>query len=371
MSFSNVHGIRSTKSSLRHSLSDVIAAHCHFDIQVIGISEHHLPLANSGYKQKVHEAVQQGPHSGRIAYQLNSSQEQSTHADGRLMGGTGIIAVNDMVGRLEPGGKGGDSMGRWSYMHIRRHRRAPITIISVYQVCLNPTNKLGQTAWHQQRRALDLCGNTSHPRLAFMQDLEAIIQRLQAQKHDIIVGGDWNESIGVPNSRLLKLCTSLDLMDPWLTFYPHHTEFPTFELGVNRIDSILVSRRILPSIERIGYSPVGGIFTTDHRTVMLEFNTKNLFGNATDPLPAMISRGVRTKDLRSVTKFITSMHSHLVANNAFKRATTLTDTIVDASHFDLVENLDRLIGEAGDQGDKRYQLSSKKKGAMYVPPYVW
>jgi hypothetical protein len=187
-----------------------------------------------------------------------------------------------------------------------------------------------------------------------MQDLEAFIQHLQAQKHDIIVGGDWNDSISIPNSRLLKLSTSLDLVDPWLTFYPHHPEFPTFELGTQRIDSILVSRRLLPSIERIGYSPVGGLFLTDHRTVMLEFNTNNLFGNDTDPLPAMVvSRGVRTKDLQSVTTFIATMHSHLAANNAFKRAMTLTDSTVGASsQTALVENLDRLIGEAGDQGDR-------------------
>lgn len=353
MSFTNVHGIRSTKTSLRHSFSDVVAAHFHYDIQIIGISEHHLPLANLGYKQRVQEAVQKGPHSGRMTYQLNSSQEQSTHADGRLMGGTGIIAANDMVGRLEPGGKGGDGMGRWSYMHLRRHRGAPLTVISVYQVCISPTNSLGQTAWHQQRRALDMRGDTSHPRLAFMNDLEAFIQRLQAKKHDIIVGGDWNDSLSAPNSRLLKLCTTLDLVDPWLTFYPHHREFPTFERGAHRIDSVLVSRRLVSSIEQIGYSPVGSLLNTDHRTVMLAFHTTTLFGNATDPLPTMVSRGVRTKDLKSVTAFITTMHSHLDANNVFKRAKTLTEgNADDESQIELVENLDRLIGEAGDRGDK-------------------
>jgi hypothetical protein len=83
------------------------------------------------------------------------------------MGGTGIIALGDTIGRIDHNGKGGDHMGRWSYFHFKRRNANPLTVISIYQVCSKPTDEIGATAWHQQRRALDLeQRHQVHPRTA-------------------------------------------------------------------------------------------------------------------------------------------------------------------------------------------------------------
>lgn len=79
-------------------------------------------------------------------------------------------------------------MGRWSFVHLRRKARPPVTIISVYQVCPSPTNIIGNTAYHQQQRALHAQGRYNiHPRKALIHDLEQFIVTLLQRNHDIAI----------------------------------------------------------------------------------------------------------------------------------------------------------------------------------------
>jgi hypothetical protein len=140
---------------------------------------------------------------------------------------------------------------------------------------MTPTNKIGSTAWHQQRRALDQDNRSHvHPREAFMQDLTGFIQSLQQEKHDVIVGGNWKDYLDAPNSSLLRLYTTLNLVDPWLHFYPGQSP-ATHERGQNRIDSVFISHNLLPTVESIGYSPVGTLATSDHRAISLHSQPAN------------------------------------------------------------------------------------------------
>lgn len=348
--FHNAHGIRRKGTTLQQGLMDMLTTYQHYDIQILGISEHHLPMSDPGYRQKIHENINRCGPPSTIVHQFNSSTETSSKS-GRLMGGTAIIGMNGSVGRLEPKGKGGDHMGRWSYLHFRRNNKPPLTVISIYQVCKQPTNKIGYTAWHQQRRALDADHRDEHPRKAFQADLSQFLEHLQTDKHDIIIGGDWNETILDSHSCIAALSLKYDLIDPWSHVYPHHPEIATFEFGSRRIDSILLSRSLIHNVRKIGYSPVGLMSLSDHRAIIIEFDTKQLFGNILDPLPTIAARGVRTKDIQSVTTYVETMHSHLLANNAFERGHTL----ITSNGFDseLVENLDEIIGISGDMGDAR------------------
>jgi hypothetical protein len=305
-----------------------------YNIHLLGISEHHLPLADPGYRQKVHEAMNECGPAGRMTHQLNASQESSSQS-GRLMGGTGVLAFKESVGRLEPKGKGGDGMGRWSFVHLRRYRLPPITIISIYQVCKQPTNTIGHTAWHQQRRALDKEHRDEHPRTAFIEDLSYFLSQLEAAQHAIIIGGDWNETQFDSQSGIAKLALQHDLIDPWSHIYPDHEDVPTFEYGTKRIDAVFLSRTLLQSVTNIGYSPVGLMAQSDHRAPLIDFDAKKLFGQAMDPLPPITARGVRRKDKKSVTTFIEQMHSHLLANNAFNRGKQLATA--DRFEVSLVE----------------------------------
>ena len=144
--------------------------------------------------------------------QMNASRTPTTQR--YLPGGTAIMMVGNTIGRIEPKGSGGDYMGRWSYIHLRRKHATPVTIITAYQVNRNPTNATGTTAWHQQRLILDNEGKyDEHPQTAFINDLSHFISELQQQQHDIIIGGDFNDTIQRHHSGLLKLIMSTGLVD--------------------------------------------------------------------------------------------------------------------------------------------------------------
>jgi hypothetical protein len=320
MSFTNIHGLCPKGTKMQDTTNNLVACHQRYDIAICGISEHHIPMKVLSMTQRLHTSMLSSIGGQHVMYRFDSSSEIPSNGGTRLMGGTGIVALGHVVGRMEPKGKSGDLMGRWSCLTFRRQRLPPLTIISVYQVCPSPTYKIGHTAWHQQRRALDLVGRYLHPRNAFLNDIEALIQKFQSQHHALIIGGDWNECDHHTNSGILKLCTTYDLIDPWRDKCPQHPEVATFEFGIHRIDSVIISRTLATTIAHVGYSPVGMICHSDHRSLVLEFDTAKLFGSELKALPTPLFRGTRSRDKASVTTFIETMYSHLQANNAFHRA---------------------------------------------------
>ena len=350
--FSNLNGI-STESNrqLIDSLKDLTATLKHYNISILGLSEHHLALRNPGVAERIHKFEQQFRKQVKVKCFLHSSQE-TTPDNRRLMGGTGIIALDHTVGRIRPKGTGGDEMGRWTYVHLQRAEGRILTIITIYQVCQTPTNKLGGTAWHQQRRALDLLQRTTeHPREAFMFDLTRLVKQLIQQGHELIVGGDWNDHIMTPRSTLLKFSTTTGLVDPWLHFYPDHAEFATHERGSQRIDVVLVSSTLLQTIESISYSPVGILQNNDHRTIVLQMSSEKLFGRTQITLTRLQERNVRANDKASVTKYVEAMYDHLCANSTFTRSEALDDNNAGSSF--LVENIDQLVGQASDHAENQ------------------
>jgi hypothetical protein len=86
-----------------------------------------------------------------------------------------------------------------------------------------------------------------HPRTAFIADINRFLEHFQEEHHDIVLGGDWNNTIhDPPHSGAAKLCLQHDLLDPWITKYPNHQEIATFEFGSKRIDTIIVSPCLVP-----------------------------------------------------------------------------------------------------------------------------
>ncbi len=88
-------------------------------------------------------------------------------------------------------------------LYALQQKAITITIIFAYQVCKAPTNRIGNTAWHQQRALNAAHQDHIHPQKAFIADLLQAIQSLQWQNHDIIVAGDFNETLEDSNSGLL------------------------------------------------------------------------------------------------------------------------------------------------------------------------
>ena len=136
--FSNINGLaNASKQSLQTNLRDIAATLHHHNIALLGISEHHLAMNNPKTKQQIYELERQIHKTMHTKFYLQSSQE-TTPDNKRLMGGTGIIAVQQTIGRLDTNNSGGDSLGRWTYVNFRNNNGRTLTVVSVYQVCQNP-----------------------------------------------------------------------------------------------------------------------------------------------------------------------------------------------------------------------------------------
>jgi hypothetical protein len=218
------------------------------NIDILGVTEHSLHIHHRNTAKNLQLALR-STITEKTIVQMDASNSATTQQ--YLPGGTGLIMIGTTIGRIEPKGQGGDKMGRWSYVHLRRKNTAPITIISAYQVNKNPTNTIGNTAWHQQRLHLDAIGKHDlHPRAAFIDDIILFIQELQRQQHDVIIGGDFNDTIYRHNSGLLNLITKTDLVDVWHHRNPNHESFNTYSRGTERIDTVLCTNPILPYIQK-------------------------------------------------------------------------------------------------------------------------
>lgn len=324
-----------------------IHAQSNMQVDLQGISEHCLDTTKFHVYQTTRDILRRTFHN-QATIQLNSSSEPAQNI--YKPGGTGIIALGQITSRLEPMGKGGDPLGRWSYVHLRRKQLPPLTIISVYQVCPRPTNLIGNTAYHQQQRALNMVSRQIHPRQAFMEDIHTMISELLRKNHDIIVGGDFNESLHDKNSRLLQLTTTHGLIDPFLHKFPHHDEFGTHINGRRRIDIALVTPRVYGSIVAIGYGPFDFNTPSDHRPLLIDFDTQTLFGQETVPFQPATYRGVKTKDASSIKMYVNALYNALQRTDVFRLHDQLAN---DSAASQMVEYIDEIIGKAEDEAEKR------------------
>ena len=86
-------------------------------------------------------------------------------------GRTSIITFGKTAGRVKKQGK--DPLGRWSYQVLNRKGNTDILIIGIYQCCKSPTNKIGMTAYHQQKLMLsDLYRKYMDPLRNFLRNLK-------------------------------------------------------------------------------------------------------------------------------------------------------------------------------------------------------
>ena len=189
--FHNINGVGTKQFT--NNMAALVNEQCTLDVDIQGITEHCINIHHLNTHSRLQSGIKQQITDQKIVLQINAGDMDTDNI--YLPGGTAIIASGDAVGRIEPKGTNGDPMGRWSFVHLRRKGKSPLTVYTVYQVCIKPTNPIGHTAWHQQRLILNQQNRTHlHPRQAFITDLITSVQSFQAKHHEIIIGGDFNET---------------------------------------------------------------------------------------------------------------------------------------------------------------------------------
>jgi len=356
IAFNNINGLGSQQYS--HTIQHIADSQRSLEIDILGITEHCLNIGQPRVRNTIHTNLKKH-FLGQYILQIDSAQMTTKTA--YLPGGTATLLLGNIIGRLEPNGRGGDPLGRWSYITLRRKHRPPITIYTVYKVNARPTNAIGITAWHQQRLQLDSQSRSDeHPRNAFTTDLIKSVAVQQSLGHDIIIGGDFNDTLLSPNSQLLKLANQLQLTDPWTKLHPGHENFSTYHRGTKRIDSMICSFSVISTIRSISYSPYHWLSTSDHRTIVIDFDAKALLGDTTNLLPSPLLRGIKSNDRQLVATFIEKWHDHLHENNVFTRIRNLE---THATAQQEAEALDAVIGQGGDSAE---QQCRRKRSPLFT-----
>ena len=236
-------------------------------------------------------------------------------------GGTLQLLQGSITGRISQLTK--DPLGRWQTLRCIGKNNRVVNLITAYQVCTNPTNKTGTTAYHQQSSLLRQQNHPdTNPRKHFRKDFIKMIQELYNKNELFIICGDWNQPL-THNSVSTQLCRRFQLCDPYGTNYPDDKEFATYIRGTQRIDYILISSALLQSVINVGYEPFHFRNTGDHRSMYIDFDTQLLFGNQSQQLLAPAFRDLSAKDPIAATTYIPAKYEFLRSHNFVKQLETL------------------------------------------------
>lgn len=216
-----------------------------------------------------------------------SSDEEWQHQ--RKPGGTLIGVTGQLVGRIKSHFV--DKYGRWIRVDLLGRSGRTISIICAYQVVQEQGQHGDRTTYSQQVRMMRLEGDLSpNPRKQFITDLKALVKSLDALDHDIILMGDFNESIGANPSGMASVMSTAHLTDAFCYRHGINQEKPTYARGSKRVDYILISSRLTAFVQHTGAEPFNFRIFSDHRGLFIDFSIPGFFDRAPNVLAKLNSR---------------------------------------------------------------------------------
>jgi hypothetical protein len=219
------------------------------------------------------------------------------------------------------------------------------------------------TACLQQHTLLDEEGRISvnargvpvpHPRKALLQDFAAQLRSWRSEGHEFIISGDLNKLLGNNPDEFAWITTEFDLADVY--GHRHGMDEPaTFHLGHRRLDYILCSVLLLPTVSACGVLPFNILSSSDHRTVFVDFDTKLLFGSLPSELASCNDPQFKSRDYESSENYVLAMHTYCHEQNVYRMAENAAVTATAT----MLNRLDDAVGQAMNAGlqavKKRYR----------------
>jgi hypothetical protein len=194
IAFNNINGLGSQQ--YEHSIQQLVESQSPLGIDLLAIIEHFLNTEQPRVRNTLQRSLQQN-FLGRYVLQINSGQMQTTSA--YLPGGPATLLVDRIVGRLESNGRGGDTMGRWNCVTLRRQKQKPLTLCT--RLMQNPPATLeSPRGTNNAYNRIPNIGTTNTQETHSPKILSKPSPNHQALAHDIIVGGDFNGTLFQPNS---------------------------------------------------------------------------------------------------------------------------------------------------------------------------
>ena len=236
-------------------------------------------------------------------------------------GGTAMLVDVSFTGSIIEKGQDWTSMGRWSYVKLRGRNDRVINIITGYR-CNKVTTSTGDmTAWTQQYAISRERGMaTPNPHMNFLQDLEKWITPKIIDGEDILLTLDANEEWR-PGTSIKLFASKLGLYN--IAEHTHDNLPPSRPKSMKTIDFILGTERVLDSVKNLSMVPYDLENLGDHRGVMIDFDTKTLFGHETNHSVNMQQRKLVTSDANACEQYLDKLERKFVYHKIFERTEKL------------------------------------------------
>jgi exonuclease III len=300
--FGNVNSLGQSKSSSKM----VQLEHCirKFDIDFMCMAETGVHWKFLPAEDRLWERVKNWASNRRIAFSYNSND---TLAQRCQYGGTAILGVNDIAPKIQSRGVDNSGLGRWCWFRIQGKNNVYTRIVTAYCPCKPPTTHHGlQTVYAQHLRAL-----SKDPIATFWNDLKADIHQWHSIGDNLIICGDWNQSI--LNAEIIAFMNTYNLEEA-ITHVHGRNPPATYQRGTSSIDGIFVSRTFLGV--RGGYLEYGAT-PGDHRGIWIDVPQETLLGHKMPIIPPKQMRHLKCSDTKGKHKYKTSLHDHYLHNNVY------------------------------------------------------
>ena len=118
---------------------------------------------------------------------------------------------------------------------------------------------------------------------------------------------------------MASICAACNLYHPFSDLYPDQADTPTYVRGRKRLDWVLVSRSLYPSIDAIGYNRYNLLYHSDHRAIFLDLAKRDSLGLSSPLVPH--SRRPIHSNSPYVRDFVWETYKHLQENKALHKFT--------------------------------------------------
>ena len=327
--------------SLGHQIENVLEQGRHIEADYYALPAIDLDTTKPWVKSRVHNHCRRMYGAGQ--YRAVMTNSPISYHSNKKPGGVLAVAIGDIAGRVLE--SGADHMGRWVYTKFSASGSKNITVICIYQPCKQNVKSAGDTTVTTQQYSLLQQAGRAQPhkvRKHYANDLINFVKECQRNEETVVVGGDFNATLGETTSGLTRLCSQCNLVDVNHERHGLDTSlFNTHQEGSKCIDYILVDPALLHSVRACGYEQFNMRFVSDHRGVYMDVDTAMFFGSNTIPTKYS-TRTLNSRRIHQIEPYFQHLEKHLEDHNWYEQIEELRGCMANGqSNHQLAEKLDR------------------------------
>ena len=311
---------------------------------IIGLVETNREWKKQEQQRQLKEAI----HKVWAASAVQTSTSEEVFTENYKPGGTVTIVVDEhWVCRIKERGEDPWGLGRWTYTILGGKGTKRVVSVQWYRVCQSSETNAGETtAYKQQFNILrERMEGKIDPRRQGTLDMQVWLTHLIRLGYEIILYLDGNEDITgklgkwieLPeyekgkhvthkehDGSIATLVITCGLVDIFATQHSGKIP-PTYTRGTKRLDYVLVTPRVVESVERTTMLPFHTMFGGDHRPLLVDFNSRKLFGDDSYEIQRPQARGLKLTDPRLVDKYLDVLGKQLVYHRIYDKTERLRD----------------------------------------------